>query len=241
MSKRSAQKFEAEEVTDITARADHRAAAAMARYTVEAADQVRRAAMSDLLDLGGELRSTTTSSAEYESCDDADAAPDGGASVASGASRAQALRYRPRDELLQRINRKMREIRDANKRMRLATEEMNARMDHMSTRLNHIETSVSDMRDYEEAAVPERRAILALLHAGGAHVAPPAAPSAIAAGAGAAAEAREPGTTAAAADVAEPQATSQTPQGDLEPADWRWWKARWEASGNGRGRPSVGL
>lgn len=205
MSKRSAQKFEAEEVTDITARADHRAAAAMARYTVEAADQVRRAAMSDLLDLGGELRSTTTSttSADYESCDDdRDAGGD--------ASRASALRYRPRDELLQRIDRKMDEILAANKRMRLTNKEMNSRMEHLDNRLNHIETSVSDTRDYEEAAVPERRAILALLHAGGAHVASP--------------DTAEPSRAITAAEAPEPPA-------DLAPADLtRWWKDKWEAA-----------
>ncbi len=213
-----ARKFEAEEVTDITARADHRAAAAMARYTVEAADQVRRAAMSDLLDLGGELRSTTTSttSADYESCDD-DADRDAGgvagcvgvsgASVASGAS---ALRYRPRDELLQRIDRKMDEILAANKRMRLTTKEMNARMEHLDNRLNHIETSVSDTRDYEEAAVPERRAILALLHAGGAHVA-------------------SPDTEPSAAEAF--GQTYPEPPADLAPADLtRWWKDKWAAA-----------
>jgi hypothetical protein len=220
MSKRSAQKFEAEEVTDITARADHRAAAAMARYTVEAADQVRRAAMSDLLDLGGELRSTTTSttSADYESCDD-DADAGGvagcvgvsGASVASGAS---ALRYRPRDELLQRIDRKMDEILAANKRMRLTTKEMNARMEHLDNRLNHIETSVSDTRDYEEAAVPERRAILALLHAGGAHVASPDT---------------EPSRAITAAEAF--GQTYPEPPADLAPADLtRWWKDKWAAA-----------
>lgn len=126
----SSHKFEAEEVADTRTPEERRAYAAMAAYTVRAAEDVRRAAVADLLALGEELRSSTSGEEE-----ESQPPPPHKRSC-----------VRSSDMVIKDIDRKLCELLEMNNLLRQKNEEINAR-------LNAIETSVSDIRDYEEAAV----------------------------------------------------------------------------------------
>lgn len=126
-------KFEAEEVADTRSPEERRAYAAMASYTVRAAEDVRRAAVADLLALGEELRSSSGGEEESQP-------------QPQQRKRSWQDSVRSTDMVIKDIDRKLCELLAMNQLLRQKNEEI-------SERLNAIETSVSDIRDYEEAAV----------------------------------------------------------------------------------------